>query len=88
MPRKKLKNTKRPVTAKELAKRFGCTPRTVVNVWAMDRADYEANSYSRTKPWESLGISRMTWYNYNKPSTIEELEERRAGKRKYVKKLT
>lgn len=26
-----------------------------------DRAEYEANSFSRTKPWEAAGISRRTW---------------------------
>lgn len=26
------------------------------------RAEYEAQSISRTKPWEALGISRRTWY--------------------------
>jgi hypothetical protein len=28
---------------------------------AIPRAEYEANSLSRTKPWEALGISRRTW---------------------------
>jgi len=26
------------------------------------RAEYEANSLSRNKPWLALGISRRTWY--------------------------
>ena len=26
------------------------------------RADFEANSLSRTKPWEQAGMSRATWY--------------------------
>ncbi|MBR1156585.1 hypothetical protein [Bradyrhizobium sp. JYMT SZCCT0428] len=29
---------------------------------AQKRIDYEANSLSRTKPWEAMGISRRTWY--------------------------
>jgi hypothetical protein len=34
---------------------------------AQPRADYEANSISRTKPWEHLGMSRITWYRRGKP---------------------
>jgi hypothetical protein len=26
------------------------------------RADYEAKSLNRTRPWEAMGISRRTWY--------------------------
>jgi hypothetical protein len=29
---------------------------------ATPRAEYEAKSVSRAKPWEALGISRRTWY--------------------------
>jgi hypothetical protein len=29
---------------------------------AMPRADYELESLSRSKPWESEGVSRATWY--------------------------
>ncbi|WP_241354372.1 HTH domain-containing protein, partial [Escherichia coli] len=55
----KLKTTKRDVTAKELAKRFGCSTRTVFRAWSQSRADYLAeNSISRDKPWEHFGISR------------------------------
>ncbi|WP_172764671.1 HTH domain-containing protein, partial [Neisseria gonorrhoeae] len=44
----KLKPTKRDVTAKELAKRFGCSTRTVFRAWSQSRADYLAeNSISR-----------------------------------------
>jgi hypothetical protein len=28
---------------------------------AVPREQYEANSLSRTRPWEALGISRRTW---------------------------
>lgn len=35
---------------------------------AIPRADYEANSLSRQKPWEKLGMSRATWYRQGKPS--------------------
>ncbi|MCW2200440.1 hypothetical protein M2227_002530 [Bradyrhizobium elkanii] len=34
---------------------------------ATTRADYEAQSLSRTKPWEALGMSRRTWYRLGKP---------------------
>jgi hypothetical protein len=34
---------------------------------AKPRADYEANSVSRNKPWESLGMSRASRYRAGKP---------------------
>ncbi|EMR8545379.1 HTH domain-containing protein [Neisseria gonorrhoeae] len=68
----KLKTTKRDVTAKELAKRFGCSTRTVFRTWSQSRADYLAeNSISRDKPWEHFGISRATWYRRGKPMPSE-----------------
>ncbi|WP_172766109.1 HTH domain-containing protein, partial [Neisseria gonorrhoeae] len=68
----KLKTTKRDVTAKELAKRFGCSTRTVFRAWSQPRADYLAeNSISRDKPWEHFGISRATWYRRGKPMPSE-----------------
>ncbi|WP_213085268.1 rep protein, partial [Neisseria gonorrhoeae] len=64
----KLKTTKRDVTAKELAKRFGCSTRPVFRAWSQSRADYLAEtSISRDKPWEHFGISRATWYRRGKP---------------------
>jgi hypothetical protein len=35
---------------------------------AVDRATYEANSESRQKPWEALGMSRASWYRAGKPA--------------------
>lgn len=35
---------------------------------AVDRATYEANSLSRKKPWEALGMSRRSWYRAGKPA--------------------
>lgn len=68
----KLKTTKRDVTAKELAKRFGCSTRTVFRAWSQSRANYLAeNSISRDKPWEHFGISRATWYRRGKPMPSE-----------------
>jgi hypothetical protein len=32
------------------------------------RADYEAQSISRTKPWEALQMSRASWYRAGKPN--------------------
>lgn len=32
------------------------------------RADYEAKSISRNKPWQALGMSRRTWYRAGKPN--------------------
>ncbi|WP_172763570.1 HTH domain-containing protein, partial [Neisseria gonorrhoeae] len=63
--------TKRDVTAKELAKRFGCSTRTVFRAWSQSRADYLAeNSISRDKPWEHFGISRATWYRRGKCRSV------------------
>jgi transcriptional regulator with XRE-family HTH domain len=58
---------KRKGTAKELAKKFGVSERTIRNYVSLPRADYLANSISRSKPWEALGISRATWYRRGKP---------------------
>ena len=55
-------------TAAELAKRLGVNIKTVYKYTALPRAEYEANSISRSKPWEALGMSRATWYNKGKPS--------------------
>jgi hypothetical protein len=35
---------------------------------ARSRAEYEAQSASRSKPWEKLGMSRRSWYRAGKPS--------------------
>jgi hypothetical protein len=35
---------------------------------AKPRADHEADSLARTKPWEALGLSRRTWYRRGRPS--------------------
>ena len=68
----KARTTKRPMKAREIAERFGCTTRTVYNFWAQSRADYLAeNSISRDKPWEHFGISRATWYRRGKPMPSE-----------------
>lgn len=70
----KLRTTKRDVTAREMAKRFGCSTRTVFRAWSQSRADYLAeNSISRDKPWEHFGISRATWYRRGKPMPSETL---------------
>jgi hypothetical protein len=39
---------------------------------AVDRATYEANSASRQKPWEALGMSRASWYRAGKPTPAGE----------------
>lgn len=49
-------------TAAELAKRLGISVRTVRRHVAQPRAEYEANSAERTRPWETEGVSRATWY--------------------------
>lgn len=61
----------RPKTAREIAEKVGCSQSTVRRYWALPREEYEANSISRAKPWESLGISRATWYRKGKPAPAE-----------------
>lgn len=34
---------------------------------AVPRSDYEAGSLAKRKPWETLGMSRATWYRTGKP---------------------
>lgn len=34
---------------------------------AKPRAEYEAQSATRTRPWEAAGMSRRTWYRTRKP---------------------
>lgn len=69
----KLRTTKRDMTAREMAERFGCSTRTVFRAWSQSRADYLAeNSISRDKPWEHFGISRATWYRRGKPMLPED----------------
>jgi IS30 family transposase len=55
---------KRPTTAtaREIAAAIGKSVRTIQRHMAQPRAEYEANSISKAKPWESQGISRATWY--------------------------
>lgn len=59
-------------TAAELAKRLGVNIKTVYKYTAVPRAEYEANSITRTKPWEALGMSRATWYRKGKPTARPE----------------
>jgi ElaB/YqjD/DUF883 family membrane-anchored ribosome-binding protein len=35
---------------------------------AVDRETYEAQSASRNKPWEAVGMSRASWYRAGKPT--------------------
>lgn len=58
---------KRPASAREIAEKFGVYPTTVRRFMAMPREQYLAESLSRKKPWEALGISRATWYRRGKP---------------------
>jgi FixJ family two-component response regulator len=53
-------------TAREIAERLGISSRTVQRYISRPRAEYEANSLSRTRPWEAMGISRRTWYRRGK----------------------
>jgi hypothetical protein len=42
---------------------------------AQPRADYEASSITRGRPWEALGISRRTWYRRKRKSSAGELAD-------------
>ena len=57
---------KRSKTARELSELTGKSERTIRHYFAQPRADYEAQSLARTKPWESEGVSRATWYRRQK----------------------
>ena len=59
---------KRPMTAKAMAEKFGVSQRTVQRIFAQPREEYLANSISRAKPWEALGMSRSSWYAKGKPT--------------------
>lgn len=61
---------KRPMTARAMAEQFNCSISTIMRAVALPRAEYLANSLSRSKPWEALGISRATWYRRGKPDPI------------------
>ncbi len=37
----------------------------------IERAEYEANSLSKSKPWEAMGMSRAKWYRLGKPNQRE-----------------
>jgi hypothetical protein len=41
---------------------------------ARPRSEYEANSLSKTKPWEQLGLSRARWYRLGRPAAVNEAE--------------
>jgi hypothetical protein len=54
-------------TRRKLRKRFYLHARRR-KAGAKLRVDYEANSISRSKPWERLGMSRASWYRAGKPT--------------------
>ena len=58
---------KRPKPARWYAEKYGISIRTVQRIAAMPRAEWEANSAARQKPWEAMGMSRATWYRKGKP---------------------
>lgn len=58
---------RRETTAARLAEKLGVNVKTVVKYTAQPRPEYLANSLSRQKPWEALGMSRATWYRRGKP---------------------
>lgn len=70
------RKTKRPMSAREMAKKFNVAESTITRWWSQSRADYLAeNTISRDKPWEHFGISRATWYRHGKPMPSENVEQ-------------
>lgn len=65
------KPVKRKHTAREIAEKCGLSTRTVRRYIAQSRADYEAQSLTKSKPWEAFGLSRATWYRKGKPQAFE-----------------
>jgi hypothetical protein len=61
------RRVKRAKTARWYAEKYGISTRTVRRIAAVPRAEWEANSIARAKPWEALGMSRATWYRKGKP---------------------
>ena len=61
---------KRPMTARKMAEQFNCSISGSMRSIALPRAEYEANSLMRSKPWEALGMSRATWYRKGKPVVL------------------
>ena len=53
-------------TAAELAKKLKVNIKTVYKYTAVPRKQYESSSISHARPWETLGISRATWYRRKK----------------------
>jgi transcription initiation factor IIE alpha subunit len=71
---------KRPITAKEAAKQFGVSVRTIREIIAQPRAEYLAeHTTNRDKPWEGLCISRSTWYRRRKREKEKEKEQSSAS---------
>lgn len=65
-----MKLGRRKGTARELAERLGISVRTVQKYTSIDRADYEAQSLRKAKPWAAFGVSRATWYRHGKPAAV------------------
>lgn len=61
---------RRTKTARAIAEKLGCNPRTVRKWMAMPRAEYLEHALTRAKPWEAVGMSRASWYRHGKPSVL------------------
>jgi len=60
----------REKTSGEVAEILHCSKRNARRNHAVPRAQYEANSLSRQKPWEALGISRSTYYRWKRAGLL------------------
>jgi hypothetical protein len=64
--------SRRPITAAALAARLNSSVRTAQRAWAEPRAQYEARSLSRQKPWEVEGVPRSTWWRRRRAGSSRE----------------
>jgi hypothetical protein len=62
-------HTRRPMSAAHLAARLNMSARNARRIWAEPRAQFEARSISRQRPWEVEGVSRATWYRRRRRPT-------------------
>lgn len=74
---KKTQIPRKGKTARELAEKFGISIRSVQTYTSIPRTEYEANSIAKAAPWETLGMSRATWYRKGKPD-VKQLQKEEA----------
>lgn len=58
----------RSVRRKDMDRQYQAQKRQATG--AVKRSEYEANSLTKTKPWEAAGVSRRTWYYRQKARDV------------------